>query len=147
MSQLFELSGTNISRDNLGALLLPVRIDKESNAQNSQNTIREDNSFLAHFCVVIASAPQVNFSSCQQNLIKIFQIESMIALITKMTLIFSSHLLNGQKQLSKKAGIFRNFRNKSCSILMLHKISKNKKCAPRLIFFYKFFFYKDLDDF
>ena len=35
MSQLFELSGTNISRDNIGALLLPVRIDKESNAQNS----------------------------------------------------------------------------------------------------------------
>jgi hypothetical protein len=35
MSQLFELSGTNISRYNIGALLLPVRIDKESNAQNS----------------------------------------------------------------------------------------------------------------
>ena len=30
---------------------------------------------------------------------------------------------------------------------MLHKISKNKKCAPRLIFFYKYFFYKDSDDF
>ena len=37
------------------------------------------------------------FSSWQQNLIKTFQIEGMIALITKMTLIFSSELLNGQK--------------------------------------------------
>ena len=41
--------------------------------------------------------PTVSFSSCQRNLIKTFQIEGMIALITKMTLIFSSHLLNGQK--------------------------------------------------
>ena len=30
---------------------------------------------------------------------------------------------------------------------MLHKISNSKKCPPRLIFFYKNFFYKDLDDF
>ena len=30
---------------------------------------------------------------------------------------------------------------------MLHKISKNEKCAPRLIFFYNFFFHKDSDDF
>ena len=37
----------------------------------------------------------------------------------------------------KKAKFFRNFRNKSCSILMLHKINKNKKCAPKLIFFNK----------
>ena len=39
----------------------------------------------------------VSFSSCQRNLIKIFQIEGMITLITKMTLFFSSDLLNGQK--------------------------------------------------
>ena len=39
----------------------------------------------------------VSFSSCQRNLIKTFQIEGMIALITKMNLIFSSALLNGQK--------------------------------------------------
>ena len=31
--------------------------------------------------------------------------------------------------------MFRNFRNKSRSILMVHKISKIKKCAPRSIFF------------
>ena len=31
----------------------------------------------------------VSFSSCQQNLIKTFQIEAMIALITKMAMIFS----------------------------------------------------------
>ena len=84
----------------------------------------------------------VSFSSCQRNLIKTFQIESMIALITKMTLIFSSDLLNGQKQLSKKAKFFRIFSNKSRSILMLHKITKNKKCAPKLIFFNEFFFRK-----
>ena len=53
----------------------------------------------------------ISFSSCQQNLIKTFQIKSMIALITK-----------------------------SRSILMLHKITKNKKCAPKLIFFNEFFF-------
>ena len=40
---------------------------------------------------------KVNFSSHQRNLIKTFQIEGMIALITKMILIFSSDLLNGQK--------------------------------------------------
>ena len=41
--------------------------------------------------------PLVSFSSCQRNLIKTFQIEAMIALITKMVLIFSWDLLNGQK--------------------------------------------------
>ena len=30
----------------------------------------------------------ISFSSCQRNLIKTFQIEGMITLITKMTLIF-----------------------------------------------------------
>ena len=30
----------------------------------------------------------VSFSSCQRNLIKTFQIEAMIALVTKMDLIF-----------------------------------------------------------
>ena len=39
----------------------------------------------------------VSFSSYQRNLIKTFQIKGMIALITKITLIFSSDLLNGQK--------------------------------------------------
>ena len=97
--------------------------------------------------VIVFIIPKVSFSSCQRNLTKTFQIEGMITLITKMTLVFSSDLLYGQKWLSKKAKIFRNFRNKSRSILMLHKISKNKKCSPRLIFFYKNFFYKDSDDF
>ena len=46
---------------------------------------------------VISYCPVISFSSCQRNLIKTFQIEGMIALITKMTLIFSSDLLNGQK--------------------------------------------------
>ena len=45
----------------------------------------------------VIAMPDVSFSSCQRNLIKTFQIEGMIALNTKMTLIFSSHLLNGQK--------------------------------------------------
>jgi hypothetical protein len=31
----------------------------------------------------------VSFSSCEWNLIKTFQIEAMIALITKMALVFS----------------------------------------------------------
>ena len=40
---------------------------------------------LCLFNVVLA---RVSFSSCQQNLIKTFQIEGMIALITKMTQTF-----------------------------------------------------------
>ena len=48
----------------------------------------------------------VSFSSCQRNLIKTFQIEAMIALITKMVLIFSWDLLNGQKKTSKSAEIW-----------------------------------------
>ena len=47
----------------------------------------------------------------------------------------------------KKSQIFRNFRNKSRSILMLHKISKNKKCAPKLILFNEKIFWNDSDDF
>ena len=39
----------------------------------------------------------LSFSSCQRNLIKIFQIDGMIALILKMYLIFLWDLLNGQK--------------------------------------------------
>ena len=35
------------------------------------------------------TATKVSFSSCQRNLIKTFQIEAMIALITKMAMIFS----------------------------------------------------------
>ena len=50
---------------------------------------------LVHFFAV--QPPTVNFSSCQRNFTKTFQIEGMIALITKMTLIFSSDLLNDQK--------------------------------------------------
>ena len=46
---------------------------------------------------LITTVPMVSFSSCQRNLIKTFQIEGMITLIKKMTLIFSSDLLNGQK--------------------------------------------------
>ena len=65
----------------------------------------------------------------------------------KNDLDFFFRLVKRPKIAVKKAKIFRNFRNKSRSILMLHKISKNKKCAPRLIFFYKIFFYKDSDDF
>ena len=44
----------------------------------------------------------VSFSSCQRNLMKTFQIEGMIALITKMTLIFSSDLLNFSEILGTK---------------------------------------------
>ena len=36
-----------------------------------------------------ANGPAVSFSSCQWNLIKTFQIKALVALITKMALIFS----------------------------------------------------------
>ena len=42
-------------------------------------------------------ATQASFSSCQRKLIKTFQIYAIIALITKMALVFSWDLLNGQK--------------------------------------------------
>ena len=54
-------------------------------------------SWGSFIIINIRSGSYSNFSSCQRNLIKKFQIEGMIALITKMTLIFSSDLLNGQK--------------------------------------------------
>ena len=45
----------------------------------------------------ITILPLVSISSRQRNLIKTFQIEGMIAMITKMDLIFSRDLLCGQK--------------------------------------------------
>ena len=38
---------------------------------------------------LLLAPPDVSFSSCKRNLIKTFQIEAMIALITKMAMIFS----------------------------------------------------------
>ena len=54
-------------------------------------------SFILGWIFKTILGPLISFSSCQRNLIKTFQIEGMIALITKMTLIFSSDLLNCQK--------------------------------------------------
>ena len=68
-------------------------------------------------------------------MIKNFRLKVWLHWLQKLILFFSSDLLNGQKKLSIKAKFFRNFRNKSRSILMLHKINKNKRCAPKLIFF------------
>ena len=42
-----------------------------------------------HVMVVLPSGAPVSFSSRQRNLIKTFQIEDIMALITKMNLIFS----------------------------------------------------------
>ena len=49
----------------------------------------------------------VSFSSCQRNLIKTFQIEGMIALITKMTLIFFLGLVKWWKKAVKNAKFFQ----------------------------------------
>ena len=46
---------------------------------------------------------EVSFSSCQRNLIKTFQIEAMIALITKIVLNNTRNKLNGQKKKTKSA--------------------------------------------
>ena len=84
----------------------------------------------------------VSFSSIQRNLIKTFPIEAMIALITKMALHIGFFLrrVKWPKIAVKKANFFKNFRNKSRLILMLHKFDKNKKVAPKLIFFKEIFF-------
>ena len=47
----------------------------------------------------------VSFSSCQRNLIKTFQIEAMIAMITKMATILMS-LVRWQKIAVKKSHFF-----------------------------------------
>ena len=60
---------------------------------------------LMHLLSIYYVGGTASFSSCQRSLIKTFQIEDMIALVTKITMIFSSDLLNGQKQLSKKPNI------------------------------------------
>ena len=44
---------------------------------------------MPHFISVIGDIPLVSFSSCQRNLIKTFQIEALVPLITKMAMIFS----------------------------------------------------------
>ena len=136
MSQIFFLFS-------LVKVVSEIEIGLPKDFRNSKLILMNKN-ILKHDKGTMPCPSMVSFSSSQRNLIKTFQIGGMIALITKMTLIFSSDLLNGQKQLSKKGKFFINFRNKSHSILMLHKISKNKKCAPKLIFFNKKSFRKIL---
>ena len=62
-----------------------------------ENKLFSIKSWISNSLINIVSWPSLSFSSCQWNLIKTFQIESLIAPITKMTLSFSSDLLNGQK--------------------------------------------------
>ena len=62
----------------------------------------------------------VSFSSCQPNLIRTFQIEAMI---TKMVLIFSWDLLNGQKYTSKSAKIW--FSKSILNVKNHQNLSKN----------------------
>ena len=57
-----------------------------------KSNLRDDAMFLVRVIAIVSF-----FLSCQRHLMKKFQIEGMIALITKMTLIFSSDLLNGQQ--------------------------------------------------
>jgi hypothetical protein len=59
--------------------------------------LKNDNFKIQDFSPLIERVTTVSFSSCQRNLIKTFQIEAIIALITKMAMIFSLVLLNGQK--------------------------------------------------
>ena len=59
----------------------------------------------------------------------------------KNDLDFFLRLFKWPKIAVKKANFFRNFSNKSHSILMLHKIDKNKKVAPKLIIFNGNFFW------
>ena len=53
--------------------------------------------------------PRVSFSSCQRNLIKTFQIEDMIALITKSDLDFFFRLVKWPKIAVKKSQNFQKF--------------------------------------
>ena len=69
---------------------------------------------------------KVSFSSCQRTLIKTFQIEAMIVLISKVALIFFMRLVKWLKIAVKKANFFRTFRNINRSILTLEKIGKKQ---------------------
>ena len=53
------------------------------------NVLTKTFAWFTRACCHYLEPTYVSFSSCQRNLIKTFQIEAMIALITKMTLVFS----------------------------------------------------------
>ena len=97
-------------------------------------TILKATSKISRALIIRTTIPLESFSSFQLNSIKDISDGRYDCTDYKNDLDFPSHLLNGQKW-SKKAKFFRNFRNKSCSILMLQKNRKNKKCAPKLILF------------
>ena len=86
----------------LKATISPCISDYNTRKGNLVATRVADYEFISsQFLMAIAFSPHallprhsnyctlVNFSSCQRNLIKTFQIEGMIALIAKMDLIFS----------------------------------------------------------
>ena len=52
--------------------------------------------------LLMLEVPPVTFSSCQRNLIKIFQIEAIVALTTKIALIFFMRLVKWPKITIKK---------------------------------------------
>ena len=63
---------------------------KKSSSSNSSSEHENDEADTGNglrYSIYIRTV--ISFSSCQRNLIKTFQIEGMIALITKMDLIFS----------------------------------------------------------
>ena len=94
--------------------------------------------------------PQVSFSSCQRNLMKTFQIEAMIALITKMVLIFLWDFLNGQKVPSKSAKIWFSksiFNIKNPSNLSKKKFRWKISILEQLFCFYQSCVASKLNDF
>ena len=76
----------------------PPNYEKNILIQTTQCTKLQKSSYMYRFFSFLhLGVPTVSFSSRQRNLIKTFQIKGMIALITKMHLVFSWDLLNGQK--------------------------------------------------
>ena len=86
---------------------------------------------------IYQSYSSVSFSSCQRNLIKNISDWSHYCTDHNNGNDFFMSLVKWPKIAVKKDNFLRNFRNKSCSILMLHKVDKNKKVAPKSIFFNK----------
>ena len=65
--------------------------EARENKKDRQVSVAICHTYLYYFVPIGAETygAFVSFSSCQRNLIKTFQIEGMIAPITKMDLIFS----------------------------------------------------------
>ena len=68
---------------------MQLRFSARSSHHCSEYVANSSGRYLKQWSHSLLVVAVVSFSSCQLNLIKKFQIEAMITLITKMALLFS----------------------------------------------------------